>query len=94
MCNRTLREDPVEILFCLFKRRTDQNFGGDMHTSKLPGLLKKEGGQDLIEWAFLAAFIAIVVVVILFAFQGPLLNIYQTVLDHLDFVNGSLLPSP
>lgn len=57
-------------------------------------LLVEEDGQDLIEWAFLAAFIATVVVVILFVFRYPILNMYQTVLDHLNFANGNLLPTP
>lgn len=56
--------------------------------------LAEEQGQDLIEWAFLAAFIAIVIVVILFVFRDPLLNIYQAVLDHLNFANDHLLPTP
>lgn len=53
-------------------------------------LLIEEDGQDLIEWALLAAFIAIVVILILFQFRAPLLGIYQTVLNSLDYVNGNL----
>lgn len=53
-----------------------------------------EDGQDLIEWAFLAAFIAIVIVVLLFSFRDPLLGLYQNILDHLNFANGHLLSSP
>lgn len=55
---------------------------------------KKEEAQDLIEWALLAAFIAIVVVVILFVYRDPLLNFYEAVLDHLNFANDQLLPTP
>lgn len=59
------------------------------------GLLSEgDDGQDLIEWALLAAFIAIVVTLILFLFRDPLLNIYQVVLDHLYFASNNLLPSP
>lgn len=57
-------------------------------------LLVEEEGQDLIEWAFLAAFIAVVVIVILFVFRYPLLSFYQVVLDHLNFASGNLLPLP
>lgn len=65
-----------------------------MFPDALRRLLIEEDGQDLIEWAFLAAFIAIVVTLLLFMFRYPLLNIYQTILDHLNFMNNSLLPSP
>ncbi len=53
-------------------------------------LLSEEEGQDLIEWALLASFIAIVAVVTLYLFGDPLLGIYQGVLDRLIFVNGYL----
>lgn len=61
-----------------------------METDSLRRGLRGEDGQDLIEWALLAAFIAIVIVVLLFSFRDPLLGLYQNILDHLDFANGHL----
>ncbi len=56
--------------------------------------LADEDGQDLIEWALLAAFIAIVVTTLLFMFRHPILNIYQNILDHLEFMSNRLPPTP
>ncbi len=51
--------------------------------SKMRGLFADESGQDIVEYALLAAFIAIVAVVILVQ-MGPLIQgIYQQVLDAL-----------
>lgn len=54
------------------------------------GFWKDENGQDTIEWALLAAFIAIAVVLLLFLFRSPLLGIYQGILDELNFMNSNL----
>lgn len=43
--------------------------------------LSEEGGQDIIEYGLLAAFIAIVVLGILFLFSDPLNTIYEVVLN-------------
>lgn len=59
-----------------------------MYTKKR--FLSAEDGQDLIEWALLAAFIAMVVVLMLFLFREPLLGVYQGILDTLNFMNNNL----
>ena len=46
-------------------------------------LLKREEGQDIIEYAVLAAFISIVAILIIKAFGVPLKAIYQKILDAL-----------
>ena len=51
--------------------------------SKTRGLFVQEEGQDIVEYALLAAFIAIVAVLILVEI-GPLIQgIYQDILDAL-----------
>jgi Flp pilus assembly pilin Flp len=45
--------------------------------------LRDEEGQDIIEYGLLAAFIAIVVAVILAGFSKPLQDIYNAILDKL-----------
>lgn len=46
-------------------------------------MLRDRRGQDIIEWALLAAFIALVVIVIVEGFSNPLTVIYGTLLDAL-----------
>lgn len=61
-----------------------------MFAETLRRMLIEEGGQDLVEWALLAAFIAIVAILILFVFRYPLLGMYQSVFDQLTFVTNHL----
>jgi Flp pilus assembly pilin Flp len=51
--------------------------------SKIKGLVVEEEGQDIVEYALLAAFIAIVAVAILIQMAPLIQGIYQRVLDAL-----------
>jgi Flp pilus assembly pilin Flp len=51
--------------------------------SKMRGLFADEDGQDIVEYALLAAFIAIVAVAILVQMAPLIQGIYQQVLDAL-----------
>jgi len=51
--------------------------------SKFRGLASDEGGQDIVEYALLAAFIAIVAAAILIQMAPLIQGIYQRVLDYL-----------
>ena len=51
--------------------------------SKMKGLIVEEEGQDIVEYALLAAFIAIVAVAILVQMAPLIQGIYQRVLDAL-----------
>jgi len=51
--------------------------------SKMKGLVVEEEGQDIVEYALLAAFIAIVAVAILVQMAPLIQGIYQRVLDAL-----------
>jgi Flp pilus assembly pilin Flp len=51
--------------------------------SKMKGLVVEEEGQDIVEYALLAAFIAIVAVAILIQMAPLIQGIYQRVLDAL-----------
>jgi Flp pilus assembly pilin Flp len=51
--------------------------------SKMRGLFADESGQDIVEYALLAAFIAIVAVAILVQMAPLIQGIYQQVLDAL-----------
>jgi Flp pilus assembly pilin Flp len=50
----------------------------------IPAFLRDEEGQDIIEYGLLAAFIAIVVAVLLAQFSDPLERVYQGILDQLN----------
>lgn len=52
--------------------------------------LAGEEGQDIVEWAMLAAFVAIAVLLILLMFHDPLWGLYQGVLGRLQFMNAHL----
>jgi Flp pilus assembly pilin Flp len=51
--------------------------------SKMKGLVVEEEGQDIVEYALLAAFIAIVAVAILIQMAPLIQGIYQRVLEAL-----------
>lgn len=51
--------------------------------SKIKGLVVEDEGQDIVEYALLAAFIAIVAVAILIQMAPLIQGIYQRVLDAL-----------
>ena len=51
--------------------------------SKMKGLFVEDEGQDIVEYALLAAFIAIVAVAILVQMAPLIQGIYQRVLDAL-----------
>lgn len=55
--------------------------------SSVAKFAQDEEGQDIIEYGLLAAFIAIVVAVLLVLFKDPLKGIYQKVLDALNKAN-------
>lgn len=59
----------------------------------IPAFIRDEEGQDIIEYGLLAAFIAIVVAVLLQAFSEPLNAIYQNILDQLEAAETASTPS-
>lgn len=55
--------------------------------SAVANFVRDEEGQDIIEYALLAAFISIVVLVLLLAFRGPLQGVYLKILNALNQAN-------
>lgn len=55
--------------------------------SAVDRFVRDEKGQDIIEYALLAALISIVVLLILIAFKGPLSGLYTRILEALNQAN-------
>lgn len=63
-------------------------------TTAVKNFIRDEEGQDVIEYGLLAAFIAIVAAVLLVLFRTPINNIYQRILDYLNYANGNIPNAP
>ena len=62
--------------------------------SAIRDFIRDEEGQDIIEYGLLAAFIAIVVAVLLLLFKNPITSIYQKILDFLNSASANMPSAP
>ena len=62
--------------------------------SAIRDFIRDEEGQDIIEYGLLAAFIAIVVAVLLLLFKDPITSIYQKILDFLNSASANMPAAP
>ncbi len=81
------------MISCFFTSR-EMDINMKKIITAISNFLRDEEGQDLIEYGLLAAFIAIVAVVLLVLFRSPINNIYLRILEYLNSANANLPASP
>jgi len=62
--------------------------------SAIRDFIRDEEGQDIIEYGLLAAFVTIVVAVLLLLFKNPITSIYQKILDFLNSASANMPNAP